>query len=460
MFQIETRGFKSSISSPGAAALPPFLLTTSSALLTLRRVSRLPFELSLALRYLRPKRTFVSVITLISIIGVMLGVAVLMIVIAIMSGFDREWRERILGATAHMKVEMRDGLMPDYHAPASIIARDPLVKGVAPFVLGPIMLQTQPRSTNEQPLVSGAVLRGIDPEREGQVSVLPKSVFRGEFDVSGHGILVGSTFADNLQLDVGDHVALVSADTMAKWEKARKRQDEIALPDDFTVRGIFNVGFDAFDRMMIVSSLETAQELQVLDRRVHGLFVMLHDPFLAEEAAERLNISLGREYRTIPWMKENKEIFGALATEKVMMYIILFVVMIVAAFAIVNSEITFAVNKIKEIGLLKSLGASNRQVMWIFLTHSIAIGIFGVGLGFTLGNLFLLNINSVLHAVRGWGFDLLPPAIYNISEVPYQRLPGDMAIICGGSFLICILAGLLPAWKASRLQPVEALRNE
>lgn len=391
----------------------------------------------------------------------MLGVAVLMIVIAIMSGFDREWRERILGATAHMKIEVRDGLMQDYNVPAAVLARDPMVKGVAPFVLGPVMLQTQPRFTNEQPLVSGAVLRGIDPELEDQVSVLPKSVRVGEFDVSGHGILLGSTFADNMQLNVGDHVALVSANTIAKWEKARKRGDEIAVPDDFTVRGIFNVGFDAFDRMMIVSSLETAQELQVLDRQVHGLFVMLRDPFQAEQTAQRVTAKLGSQYRAIPWMKESKDIFGALATEKVMMYIILFVVMIVAAFAIVNSEITFAVNKIKEIGLLKSLGASNRQVMWIFLAHSIAIRIFGVGLGYALGNLFLLNINNVLAAARNWlGVDLLPPAIYYIYEVPYQILPGDIAIICGGSFLICILAGLLPAWKASRLQPVEALRNE
>jgi lipoprotein-releasing system permease protein len=233
------------------------------------------------------------------------------------------------------------------------------------------------------------------------------------------------------------------------------------VPDDFTVRGIFNIGFDDFDRMMIVCSLESAQELQVLDDQVHGLFVMLHDPFRAEEAVRSLVPELGRNYRVIPWTEENREIFSALATEKVMMYIILFVVMIVAAFAIVNSEITFAVNKIKEIGLLKSLGASNRQVMWIFLGHSIAIGVFGVGLGYALGRLFLANINNILHAADKWGHvKLLPEAIYKISEVPYQLLPHDVAIICGGGFLICVLAGLLPAWKASRLQPVEALRNE
>ena len=391
----------------------------------------------------------------------MLGVAVLMIVIAVMSGFDREWRERILGATAHMKVEVRGGLMRDYAGPASIIARDPEVKGVSPYVLGPVMIQSQPRKTTEQPLVAGGVLRGIDPEREHQVSVLHTSVFRGDFDVSGHGILIGSTFAYNLQLDVGDHVALISASTLANWQKTRKQPDEIALPDDYTVRGIFNLGFDEFDRLMIVSSLETAQELQVLNGEVHGLFAMLRDPFRADEVAARLQAALGPEYRAISWTKDNKEIFGALATEKVVMYFVLFFVMIVAAFAIVNSEITFAVNKIKEIGLLKSLGASNRQVMWIFLGHSIAIGVFGVGLGFGLALLVLANMNHFLHAMQRWAdVKLLPPAIYHISELPSQILPMDVAIICGGGFLICVLAGLLPAWKASRLQPVEALRNE
>ncbi len=431
------------------------------ALLILRRVSRLPFELSLALRYLRPRRTFVSIITLISIVGVMLGVAVLMIVIAVMSGFDREWRERILGATAHMKIQTRNGLMRDYQTPASIVRNDPLVEGVAPFVLGPAMVRTDAISAKDMPLTAGVVLRGIDPKAEKQVSVFPRSIVRGEFDVSGHGVLIGSTFAYDLQLDVGDHLSLLSPSTLEKWEKARKKENEAVLPDDFTVRGIFNVGFDDFDRMMIVSSLETAQELQVLAGQVHGLFVKLHDPFRADEITNRLQAALGPGYVVTSWTKENKEIFGALATEKVMMYIILFVVMIVAAFAIVNSEITFAVNKIKEIGLLKSLGASNRQVMWIFLGHSIAIGVLGVGLGFALGELFLRNMNNILHAMRDWvGFELLPAAIYKISEVPYQRLPQDVAIICGGSFLICVLAGLLPAWKASRLQPVEALRNE
>jgi lipoprotein-releasing system permease protein len=420
----------------------------------------MPFELFLALRYLRPKRNFVSIITIISILGVMLGVAVLMIVIGVMSGFDREWREKILSANAHMKVLPPGGLMRDYKTPLSIVERNPLVKGVSPFVMSQVMLETQPANTNENPLISGPILRGVDPEREGQVSVLPRSIVRGEFDVSGHGILVGSTLAHDLRIDVGDHVAIISANTLAKWRKAQKK-DEAVLPDDFTVRGIFNIGFDDFDRMMIVSSLESAQDLQNLDGQVHGLYVMLHDPFKVEETRLDLVRALGPNYDLASWTEENEIIFGALATEKTMMYIILFVVMIVAAFAIVNSEITFAVNKMKEIGLLKSLGASDRQVMWIFLGHSAAIGIFGVGLGFGLGMLFLMNLNNILRWLEKLTrLNLLPSSIYKISNVPYELLAMDVGVICGGSFLICMLAGLLPAWKASRLQPVEALRNE
>jgi lipoprotein-releasing system permease protein len=424
-------------------------------------VSRLPFELFLALRYLRPKRTFVSIITIISIIGVMLGVAVLMIVIAVMSGFDREWREKILSANAHLKVKHESGLMRDYRKVLAAVTNFPHVRGASPYIETQVMMETQPSNTNELPLISGPVLRGIDPEREGTVSVLPRRIVAGEFDLSGHGLVMGSAMAHELGVRVGDHVSLMSAGTLAKWKKSGGKQNESVLPDDFTVRGLFNVGFDDFDRMMIFTSLETAQDLQNIDGMAHGITVMLDKAFLAEEVGRAIERALPPEFYTSPWMKENRVIFNALATEKTMMYIILFVVMVVAAFAIVNSEITFAVNKIKEIGLLKSLGASNRQVMWIFLGHSIAIGVLGVGLGFVLGRVFLANLNNILDGVGALtGFSLLPAEIYKISRVPYELLWHDMAIICGGSFLICTLAGLLPAWKASRLQPVEALRNE
>ena len=265
-----------------------------------------------------------------------------------------------------------------------------------------------------------------------------------------------------MRLSVGDHLAVYSPRSLEKMEKSRNRADaEAILPEDFEVRGIFDVGFNDFNYLMIITSLNNAQDLYGLDESVHGLYVMLHDPFKVDEVRDQLQRALGPDYHTVTWIEENAQIFGALATEKTMMYIILFIVMIVASFAIVNSEITFAVNKMKEIGLLKALGAYNRQVMVIFLSHSMGVGFFGVGLGFLLGRFFLGQMNNVLRAVKNLThFDLLPAGIYQIHELPYQLLPLDVAIICGGGFVICVLAGFLPAWKAARLAPVEALRNE
>ena len=422
----------------------------------------MPFELSLALRYLRPKRTFVSVITLISIIGVMLGVAVLIIVIAVMSGFDREWRERILSFNAHLKIVKTESTMPNYALAMSLVATNQNVKGVAPYVLGQVLVKSQPASGDA--MIRGPVLRGIDPRHESNVSVLPKSIApdKGKLDLRGKGVVVGTEFARDMRLNVGDHLAVYSPRSLEKMEKARNRADaEAILPEDFEVRGIFDVGFNDFNFMMSVTSLENAQELYGLDNSVHGLYVMLHDPFKVNEVRDQLQRALGPDYHGLTWMEENSQIFGALATEKTMMYVILFIVMIVASFAIVNSEITFAVNKMKEIGLLKALGAYNRQVMVIFLSHSMGVGLLGVGLGLLVGRVALAYMNNLLNAIRSLAHtDLLPAGIYQIHELPYLLLPMDVAIICGGGFLICVLAGFLPAWQAARLAPVEALRNE
>ena len=423
-------------------------------------MSPLPSELFLALRYLRPRRTFVSVITVISIIGVTLGVAVLIIVIAVMSGFDREWRERILSCNAHLKIMKPDSVMRDYAVVMSMVATNSSVTGLAPYVMGQVLIKSQPKSGDA--LIRGPVLRGIDPQLEPQVSVLPKSIIRGSFDLSGKGVVVGSEIAREMGLRVGDHLAVYSPRSLERMEKTRGQTNaEAILPDDFEVRGWFDVGFNDFNYMMIVTSLENAQDLYGLDNSVHGLFVMVKDPFQAEKVAKQLEAALGPDYRIVTWMDENAQIFGALMSEKNMMFYLLFFIMVVAAFGITNSQITFVVHKTREVGLLKALGATGRQVMWIFLSQSMAVGVIGVGLGLGLGLLALEYRNEFLHFMtRMTGRELLPAAIYQIHELPAEILRSDLAIICGGSFAICKLAGLLPAWKASRLEPVEALRHE
>jgi lipoprotein-releasing system permease protein len=427
-------------------------------------MSRLPFELFLALRYLRPRRTFVSLITLISVVGVMLGVAVLLIVIAVMTGFDREWRERILSFNAHLKVVRPGEAMRDWTTPLSLITAQPGVRGAAPYIEEEAVVEGQPAGATDATTttISGAILRGIDPVAERRVSNLADKMCAGTYNLDGKGALLGLELARKLNVRPGDRLAVYSKTSLQRMHRADRAKEELAvLPDEFQVRGLFDVGFNEFNASMVIVSLESAQELYDLDDRVHGLTVMLDNPFQADAARRRLESVLGPAFRAATWAQMNQVLFGALATEKTMMYVILFIVMIVAAFAIANSEITFTVNKIKEIGLLKALGAANRQVMWIFLGHSMAIGVFGVGLGFGLGEVFLHSLNDVLRLVRRTtGFDLLPAAIYQIHELPWQLLAHDVTIICGGGFLICVLAGLLPASKAARLDAVEALRHE
>jgi lipoprotein-releasing system permease protein len=423
-------------------------------------MSPLPCELFLALRYLRPRRTFVSVITVISVVGVTLGVAVLIIVIAVMSGFDREWRDRILSCNAHLKVVKQDSVLQDPAAVMKIVSSNRAVRGVAPFVMGQVLIKSQPR--NGEALIRGPVLRGVDPEQESKVSVLPASIIRGSFDLSGKGVVVGSEIAREMGLQIGDHLAVYSPRSLERMEKTRGQTNaEMVLPDDFEVRGVFDVGFNDFNYMMIVTSLENAQELYGLNGGVHGLFVMLKDPFRAEAVAGELQPALGPGLRVITWVQENAQIFGALVSEKNMMFYLLFFIMIVAAFGITNSQITFVVHKTREVGLLKALGASGRQVMMIFLAQSVAVGVIGVILGLGLGLLALAYRNPFLHLMtQVTGRELLPAAIYQIHELPAQIMASDIAVICGGSFVICVLAGLFPAWKAGRLEPVEALRHE
>jgi len=224
-------------------------------------MSRLPFELLLALRYLRPRRTFVSIITLISIVGVALGVAVLMIVISVMSGFDHDLREKILGFNAHLKVFADGRPLENYSPVMNLVASNKNVRGVAPFVLGQVLVVTQP--TNGQSKLTGAPwVRGVDVERESSVSVLPQSLIAGKFDLSGRGLVVGSEFAEKLNLSIGDRVSIYSPGDLEKMVKQHDKQDEEAvLPDEYTVTGIFDVGYFEYNANVVVTSLENAQDL-------------------------------------------------------------------------------------------------------------------------------------------------------------------------------------------------------
>jgi lipoprotein-releasing system permease protein len=428
-------------------------------------MSRLPFELFLALRYLRPKRTFVSVITLISILGVMLGVAVLIIVISVMSGFDRQLREKLLGFSPHLRVQTEEP-MTNYTALAEIISSNRLVKAVAPYVVGPVLATTVPEVGRSE--IVAPDVRGVDPRIESKVSLLPSSIIQGEFDVKGNGLLVGRDFAHALGLGIGDRLAIYSIRDLRRmnesWKKSREQgeADEVYTPSEYEIRGIFDVGYFEFNYRVIVCSLENAQDLYGLGHSVQGLMVMLHDPAKAHDVRRELRALLGPGVGISTWEEENSGMMlDALVVEKSVMFYILFFIIIVAAFGITSALITFVVQKTREIGVLKALGSSNAQIVRIFLSQSLFVGVVGVLAGFGLGLLAVSYRNEFLFFLRRvTGWELFPARIYNFSELPALIDFGDIALICGGSLVICLLAGLLPAWNAGRLKPVEALRHE
>lgn len=427
-------------------------------------MNRLPFELLFALRYLRPRRTFVSIITLISIIGVVLGVAVLIVVISVMTGFDLQLRDRIIGFESHLIVRQFGGPMQDYQQVAAFIRNQPKVKGASPFIEGPIVIETQRGERYSQ--IAAPFLRGIDSETSHEVSDIKDSVILGDFEsIDGNGLLVGTALAKRLSLNIGDPVAVYSMSLLREVRNVLKKdpaeQTTAPLADDYVIEGIFDIGYYEYNANGMVCSLFNAQDLFSFGNEANGIHVMLDDPEAATEVRETLLAQLGPDFIISTWLDRNEDIFNALVVEKNMIRFLLFFIVLVAAFGITSSMITFVVQKTREIGMLKALGASSRQIVWVFMSQSVFVGVLGVSIGLVLGltaieyrNEFLIFMNQTME------FSLFPASIYGFEELPAIVDPKDIWIICGGSLFFCVLAGVFPAFNAGRLQPVEALRHD
>ena len=427
---------------------------------------KLPFELALALRYLRPKRTFVSMITLISIIGVTLGVAVLIIVMSVMSGFGQQLRERLLELNAHIKVSERGKPLSDYRSIRDEVLSNEAVLAVAPFIIGPVLVETQPDG-EESPQVFTPWVRGVDLELELKVSSLvsTNNLVAGDIDVALNGLVVGKEFARMLNLRVGDFLAVHSARSFHRIRKAQQEGSEaVLLPDDFEVRGVIDTGHYEYNASFVLASIEDAQALYDLGDAVHGLSVKLHDSKQAETVRQQLLKTLPQGYVVTTWEDENTQILDALKVERNVMFFLLFFVMIVAAFGITSSQITFVVQRTPEIGTLKARGATGWQIMQVFFAQSLVVALLGLTFGFGLGLLVLEYRNEFLELLRvATGFELFPAEIYLFDKLPAQKfseMGGDLTKIGVGSLFICLLAGVIPAWNASRLKPVEAFRHE
>jgi lipoprotein-releasing system permease protein len=407
----------------------------------------LPFELFLGLRYLKPKRSFVSAITFISLLGVTLGVWVLIVVIAVMSGFDRELRDKLMSMHAHVTVS--GGLIRDGDELIETLRRIPRVQAAAPFAMGLVLVEA-----NRQ--VATPYLKGIDLAREVKVSRLASYLKEGKLDLDGEKVIVGYEFAQQNGVFLGDKITVYSA------RNIEKRGEEVYLPLELTVTGIFQSGMYEYDLGLIFTSLATAQELYDLHGAIHGIELMTDDPiFGAHEVAGMVGQILPPPLRAQTWMDMNQKLLGAIQVEKTAMFLILSLVIVVAAFCVMGTLITVAAQKTNEIGVLKAMGATPWRIARLFLFQGFIVGLIGTVTGIALG---LLTIDHI-EAIRGFladalNLDLFPREIYNFAKIPTYLTTRDLVTIAVSAQIIATLGGLLPAWWAALLEPVEALRHE
>jgi lipoprotein-releasing system permease protein len=427
---------------------------------------RLPLTCFLALRYLKPKRTFLSLITLISILGVVLGIAVLIIVISVMTGFERELQRKIIGFDADLNIA-GDRVMDEWH---QILDRTRKTEGVvaaAPYAQGRVVVQFQ----NHRAV---PWLRGIDPDLEQKVANLKQYLVAGEFDLSGDNGIIGSELAATLGVSVGDTIEVYSPHDMGELQKALddaenktdnhkelQRVRELILPMEITITGVFNSGRYAYDSDYILVPLHIVQEAYSLGGGIHGIAVRTTNPFRADKVRDRLNGFLEPPFQAVTWIDQNRELFDAIRTERTTMFFVLIFVVIVAAFGIMSTLITSTVQKTREIGLLKALGARMSQIMWIFLAQGMIVGFFGTLIGLTSGIALVQYRNEVRDFLSATlHVELFPAAVYQFAEIPAEIVPHDVLVICVSGFLICSIAAIIPAYFAARLDPVKALRYE
>ncbi|WP_034618720.1 lipoprotein-releasing ABC transporter permease subunit [Chitinibacter tainanensis] len=410
------------------------------------------YEFLIGLRYTRTKRRngFISFISLVSMIGIALGVAALIIVLSVMNGFQEEVRNRILGMASHITISSGGSALVDWQNAAQVAQQHPQVIGTAPYVLG------QGLFTNGSQ-VKGVLVRGIDPAQEGRVSEVTQKMVAGSADslrAGEYSVILGWNLAQELGVTLGDKVTLITPQGQVTPAGLIPRLRQ------FTITGVFKADYYPYDANLALIHLQDAQRLYRTGDGVTGVRVKLDDLFAARRVAQALSQQLPT-LMVADWSQENPTYFRAVEIEKRMMFIILTLIVAVAAFNLVSTLVMVVTDKQADIAILRTLGAAPGSIMKIFLVQGAMSGFIGTFTGVVSGVLVALNIGTIVPFIeRMLGVRFLSADVYLITELPSKVIPGDVISIGVISLLLSLLATLYPSWRASRVNPVEALRYE
>lgn len=413
----------------------------------------LPFELQIGLRYTHAKRSnhFISFISIVSMAGIALGVMALIVVLSVMNGFQEELRARILGVAAHLEISGPVDRLTDWQGVLGQARQNKNVMSGAPYVNAQGMLANGD-------MVRGTVIRGVEPALESQVADFAKFMKAGKLDdlkPGEFGILLGAELARVLNVYPGDKVVLLTPQGNITPAGVMPRVKQ------FTVMGIFEAGMFEYDSGLALIHLRDAQKLLRLGDEVSGVRLKLDELFRAPFVTQELSQTLRGDYYLTDWTKSHANFFRAVAIEKRMMFLILLLIVAVAAFNIVSTLVMAVTDKQSDIAILRTLGTKPGSIMTIFIIQGAFIGVLGTLIGVGSGVLLALNLETVVPIIeRLAGVDMFPADVYYINQLPSKLVWGDVGVIAGISLLISLLATLYPSWRASRINPAEALRYE
>ncbi|MBZ0131700.1 MAG: lipoprotein-releasing ABC transporter permease subunit [Rhodocyclaceae bacterium] len=411
------------------------------------------YELFIGLRYTRAKRRnhFISFISLISMCGIALGVAALIVVLSVMNGFQKELRTRILGVASHVQISGPGGELGAWQQVADQAAKHPEVRAAAPYVAAQGMLSFDQT-------VRGALVRGILPDAEEQVAEFNQYMRGGSMQLlkpGEFGIVLGAELARALQVFTGDKVTLIAPQGLVTPAAILPRLKQ------FRVVGLFEAGMYEYDSGLALVHLADAQALYRMEDRVSGVRLKLDDLFAAPRVARELLSRVDGDVRIADWTRSHANFFRAVQIEKNVMFIILLLIVAVAAFNIVSTMVMAVTDKESDIAILRTLGASPGSIMQVFIVQGALIGVIGLALGLAGGIALALNIDVVVPAIeRLFNTQFLAKEVYYISELPSDLQWRDVGVITAVSFVLTLLATLYPSWRASRVNPAEALRYE